>query len=105
LNNEFLSRNGHKVKTVNNGADAIEIIKVEVFDLVLSDLAMPDVYGYDVVNAVNNLEKRPKVGIITGWSGKLEPVDGKEFKVDFYLKKPFKLSELTKQINIAFDAD
>jgi len=54
---------------------------------------------------INNLKKRPKVGIITGWSGKLEPVDGKEFKVDFYLKKPFKLSELTKQINIAFDAD
>lgn len=102
---EFLSRNGHKVKIVNNGADALEIIKVEVFDLVLSDLAMPDVYGYDVINAVNNLEKRPKIGIITGWSDKLEPVDGKEPKVNFFLKKPFKLSELTKQIDIAFDAD
>jgi CheY-like chemotaxis protein len=96
---EFLSECGHKVKTVDNGADAINLIKFEDFDLVLCDLAMPDVSGYDVVEVLNSLEKSPKIGIITGWNEEFKPVEGQEFKVDFVVRKPFDLSELVKHIN------
>jgi CheY-like chemotaxis protein len=94
-----LSRQGHKVKTVDNGADAIEIIKKESFDLVLCDLAMPNVSGYDVIKALHKLEMTPKIGIITGWDVELMPVEDGELKVDFILKKPFDFSKLTKYIN------
>jgi len=96
---EFLSEYGHKVKTVDNGADAINLIKFEDFDLVLCDLAMPDVSGYDVVEVLNSLEKSPKIGIITGWNEEFKPAEGQEFKVDFVVRKPFDLSELVKHIN------
>ena len=96
---EFLSECGHKVKTVDNGADAINLIKFEDFDLVLCDLAMPDVSGYDVVEVLNSLEKSPKIGIITGWNEEFKPAVGQEFKVDFVVRKPFDLSELVKHIN------
>jgi len=43
---QFLSRDGHNIKTVDNGADAIKMIECEEFDLVLCDLAMPNVFGY-----------------------------------------------------------
>jgi signal transduction histidine kinase len=99
---KFLSGSGHKVKTVDNGADAINIIKAEDIDLVLCDLAMPNVYGYDVVRTLNELEKRPKIGIMTGWGEKLKPIDDEDFKVDFIIKKPFDFSELSKQINELF---
>jgi len=95
---KFLSRDGHKVKTVDNGADAIELIKKEEFDLLLCDLAMPDVFGYDVIKAFNGLEKRPKIGIITGWAEKLKQIE-EGIEVDFIIKKPFKFLELQKQIN------
>ncbi len=98
----FLSKCGNKVKVVNNGADAIALINSEHFDLVLCDIAMPDVFGYDVIRAFNWLEKRPKIGIITGCGEKLRPVDEEGIKVDFILKKPFKLSELSKYLNDAF---
>ena len=101
----FLSRRGHKVKTVDNGTDAINIIKVEDFDLVLSDLSMPDVNGYEVVRAINKLEIRPKIGIITGWRGGLERFDEEGSKVDFILKKPFKNAELIKHIKGVFGMD
>ncbi len=55
---QFLSRDGHTVKTVNNGADAINMIKGEKFDIVLCDLAMPNVFGADVVKELNGLKKR-----------------------------------------------
>ena len=102
---KFLSRKGHNVKTVDNGADAIGIIKAEDFDLVLSDIGMLCVNGYEVARAINKLEKRPKIGIITGWREKLERFDEEDTKADFILKKPFKLPELSKHINDLFGAD
>jgi len=101
---QFFSGSGHKVKTVDNGADAINIIKTEYFDLVLCDLAMPDVSGRDVVKMLNELENMPKIGIITGWCEESNPVISEEFKVDFVVRKPFDFSELAKQINDVFDA-
>lgn len=66
---------------------------------------MPDVYGYEVIKAINNSDKMPKIGIMTGWDEKLKPVDDEEFKVDFILKKPFKHTELSSHINKLFGAD
>ena len=102
---QFLSRKGHNVKTVDNGADAINIIKAEDFDLVLSDLGMPDVNGYELAKAINKLKRRPKIGIITGWTLDLKRFDEEERKVDFILTKPFKNLELTRHINELFGAD
>ena len=102
---KYLSRAGHKVKTVNNGADAIDKIKAEDFDLILCDLAMPDVFGYDVIKSARGLGKKPKIGIITGWGEKLKITNEEDMKVEFIVKKPFDLSELTNKINVAFDID
>ncbi|MBT6049956.1 MAG: PAS domain S-box protein [Candidatus Scalindua sp.] len=102
---KFLTSGGHNVKIVDNGADAINMIEGEVFDLVLCDLAMPNVFGIDVIKAANLLEKRPRIGIISGWEEKLKPLEREGMNVDFILKKPFKFSELSKHINDAFGVD
>ncbi|MGR3301913.1 MAG: response regulator [Candidatus Scalindua sp.] len=101
---KFLSKKGHLVRTVDNGREAIMLTKIDDYDLVLCDMAMPDVFGYDVIKALNKLEKRPKIGIITGWGEKLKPIDDEGLKVDFIIKKPFDLSELTKHINDVMNA-
>jgi len=90
---------GHTVKSVDNGRDAIELARTEDFDLVLCDLLMPEVHGYDVIKAFNESGKTQKIGIITGWDDKLKPIDDEEIKVDFILKKPFKQEELENHIN------
>jgi len=105
IHDQFLTSAGHKVKTVDNGADAINIVKAEEFNLVLCDLAMPDIYGYDVIESINKLGKRPKIGIMTGWKEQMKPIDDEEFKVDFIIKKPFKHAELRNHIYYLFGAD
>ena len=102
---KFLSKRGCKIKIVDNGVGAINIINVEDFDLVLCDLAIPDVNGYEVVRAINKLKERPKIGITTGWKADHKLFDKEDMKVDFFLKKPFKLSELAKHINDAFGTE
>ncbi len=102
---EFFAKNGHIVKTADSGNRAIEVLKAETFDLVLSDLVMPDVSGHKVVDVLNSLEKRPKIGVMTGWSEKVETKDENELNVDFIIKKPFNFSVLAGHVNDLFGAD
>ena len=101
--NMLFSREGHDVKAVTSGKEAIDLIKSEEFDLVLTDLVMPGSSGYDVVKAIDGLDKRPKVGLITGWKEEVEGKDKEELNVDFIIRKPFDIPELSKQINDLFE--
>ena len=98
----FLSGKGYKVKAVYNGADAIELIKSVPFNLVLCDHVMPDVTGCAVARFMSGLEKRPKIGIITGWGEINKCINEEGVEVDFIIKKPFDFSVLTKYINDLF---
>lgn len=100
---KFFTRAGHIVKTVGNGAEAIELTKKEDFDLVLCDLSMPDVTGYDVIKALNDLDKVPKIGVATGLGETFTSAEEDTLKIDFIIKKPFKLLELASKINALFD--
>ena len=98
----LFSRDGHDVKAVASGKEGIDLIKSEEFDLVLSDLVMSGLSGHDVIKALNKLDKRPKVGLITGWKEEIENKNKEELNVNFIIRKPFDLSDLTKQINDLF---
>ncbi len=102
---KFFAKNSHIVKTAESGNRAIEVLKAETFDLVLCDLVMPDVSGHKVVDVLNSLDKRPKIGVMTGWSEKVETKDENELNVDFIIKKPFNFSVLAGHINDIFGTD
>lgn len=102
LLSEFFNKEGHDVKSVCSGKEAIKLLKSERFDLVLCDLVMPDVGGREVIKMINTLDKRPRVGLITGWSEKIK--NKKDLKIDFIARKPFNFSALSKQINDTFSS-
>ncbi len=99
---EYLSKDDHNVRCVYGGSDALTLLKSESFDLLICDLVMPELSGYDVIKALDTVEKRPKVGLITGWAVNLETIKSEELNVDFVLKKPFDFTELSKNINTIF---
>ncbi len=103
--NEFFSKDGNDVKSVNNGNEAIKLLKNEEFGLILCDLVLPDMSGYDIVKVIDELDKRPKVGLITGWDEKIETKSREELKVDFIIRKPFDFSKLTSHINEALNTE
>ena len=99
---EFLTSRGHYAKSVCCGREAIKSLENESFDLVLCGLVMPDVTGRDVVEFLDTLSTRPKVGLITGWSFKIRDAEREELKVDFVVNKPIDFVEFTKCINSVF---
>lgn len=104
LMDKFLSEEGHIVKAVDNGTEAIRLLRSEDFDLVLCDLVMPDVSGWDVIDALGALDKRPKVGIVTGLLDVSPTLENKKSAVDFVLHKPVSLHELTRLMHGVLDA-
>ena len=96
---EYFLEDGHNVNSVSSGAMAIKLLETENFDLVLSDLVMPEVSGHDIIKAVGMLEKKPKVGIITGWADTKGIEKEGTSKADFIVRKPINFSELTLCIN------
>ena len=99
LLSEYFLEYDHDVKSVNSGATAIKLLETENYDLVLSDLVMPDVTGHDIVKAVRALEKSPKVGLITGWQSPYKTDNEDTLKADFVVRKPIDFSKLALSIN------
>ncbi len=98
---KFLHNLGHKVCGVNNGVQAIELLKKNDYDLLICDLVMPEVNGRDVIYAIKdlNVDKRPKVGLITGWKFNIDDAEKEGLNVDFIIQKPFDLYKLLQDIN------
>jgi PAS domain S-box-containing protein len=96
---KFFFNEGHKVRGVNNGVQAIELLNENNYDLLICDLVMPGVNGRDVVNSLKMMNKRPKVGVVTGWKYSMEDAEKEGLEVDFITRKPFDMYNLRKEIN------
>lgn len=96
-----LERNDHRVKTVNNGEKALSIVEKEKPELLLLDIRMPGLTGWDVLRKMrekNNIEKVP-VAMLTGEDLSLAKILRRDmdYLVD-YLEKPFKPTELADTV-------
>jgi CheY-like chemotaxis protein len=89
---------GHRTAVCLGGVEAVEVFKNRPFDLVIVDLAMPEVDGWEVSRRMN--QTRPAVPIIvaTGWNMKVEDGEDRGAVVSAVLKKPFGLDELNGAI-------
>lgn len=101
-----LSIGGYQVTTAANGKDALHLIAIHVFDAIISDVDLPDNYGFEICQAVKRNSKLSAAAVIL-MSGRLsEEVRPKamEAGANDFLSKPFpgkilleKLSTLLSQ--------
>ncbi len=91
-----LSASGYHCVTVQNGLDAIDRIEKEEFDLILLDIMLPGVDGYDVMEYVRPL-KIPVI-FITAKHEVKDRVRGLKAGADDYLVKPFDVVELVARV-------
>jgi PAS domain S-box-containing protein len=93
---------GHWVKGVNSGAEAIKAFKDGNYDLVITDLGMPEVSGWDVARAIKKIKPDMPVLLITGW---VIDMDEEQKKiVDGVISKPFSRDSISSSISQVFPA-
>jgi len=94
----FLAPNGIKCIKETSGKNAIEIIKQERIHLVLIDVMMPDLNGWEVCRAIRNFSDVPII-MLTARSDKTDIVKGLNNGADDYISKPFDDRELVARVN------
>ncbi len=102
---EALIRAGHQVEAVVGGREGLERFRPGAFDVVLTDLGMPEVSGLDVARAVKAADPTVYVIVCTGWGnvpGAEEPL--RERGVDALLAKPFRIAEVVKAVRAGLEA-
>jgi DNA-binding NtrC family response regulator len=92
---DTLSQEGNlRITSVHNGLDAIEKIKGNTFDLILTDLMMPGANGIEVLKVAKEINEGVHVIIVTGFGSLETAMEAIRKGAYDYITKPFKLDEI-----------
>jgi two-component system response regulator HydG len=94
LLSEALGEAGHDVRCARGGREAIELVSAELPDLVLTDLRMEQVDGFDVLKAVQELDAAVPVVVMTAFGGIETAIEAIKRGAYHYLVKPFSMAEV-----------
>jgi two-component system cell cycle response regulator CpdR len=96
-----LQNAGYDVSTVDRGTDALELLKNETFDLLLSDIVMPEMDGIELAQRCNEVSPTTKVMFITGFAA-VTLRASREAPQARVLSKPFHLRDLVLEVQRVF---
>lgn len=91
---EIITRDGYRVTMCGDGREGIVRFDTETFDLVITDLGMPGLTGWDVAHHVKRQRPQTPVILVTGWGDRLTPEEVQARGVDFLVAKPFALDQV-----------
>jgi len=97
----ILERNGMKVMSATDGVDATNQLQEEIPDLMLLDIEMPKMDGFELATYMRNDSRLKNIPIImiTSRTGAKHKERAKEIGVEQYLGKPYQEEELMTNIN------
>ncbi len=104
---QYLEMEDFEVEVASSGQEALERAALQAFDLVLLDIMMPEMDGFEVVESLRAQEATSRVPIIllTARGQDTDVLKGYHLGVSSYLTKPFNLDELVETIREVLEAD
>lgn len=94
---DFLSAEGFVTSWASNGLEALQKIKIETPDLILIDIMMPIMSGYELITKLREKSGTPII-IISAKRDESDVVSGFELGADDFIHKPFRMMELLSRI-------
>jgi len=101
----YLSRDGHTIETAVDGADALEKVPVFKPELILLDINMPKMSGFEVVKRLKESPETKSIPIfiMTALSQEVNIKKGYQLGIDEYITKPSNIEHLKLRINRLFE--
>lgn len=93
-----LTEEGYLVKWAKNGREAVALFESENFDLIILDIMLPYINGFEVAERVRKADPQMPILMLTAKTESADKVKGLEIGADDYLTKPFHLQELLLRI-------
>ncbi len=100
---EVLARDGYQVEIAERGEEALEKAGTTFFDVVLSDVRMPDLDGVEVLRALKHLSPETAVIMVTAFGSIETAIESIKQGAYDYISKPFKLDEVKLTVKRALD--
>ena len=100
---DMLLSSGAEVEIHRNGRDGLRAFERDHFDIVFTDLGMPDVSGWQVAEAVKAQRPGTPVVLVTGWGIQVGRPDRRESAVDLVLPKPFRVDDALRALGQALE--
>lgn len=94
---DFLTSQDFEVFTASDGLNAMQVLKEQPVDLILLDIMMPNMDGYQFINRLRRESQTPVI-MITAKQQEADLVRGFDLGTDDYLTKPFRMRELLVRI-------
>ena len=95
---QSLRHSGHAIDCARTGSEADEALAVGQYDLVILDLGLPKLNGFEVLRRLRSRHSKVPVLILTALDAVSDRVRGLDLGADDYLAKPFALSELEARV-------
>ena len=99
---KILSREGYKIRTAEDGIAALEMLREEPSDIIISDMQMPRMTGFELLKVVKNEFPRAGVIIMTAFGDTYTVKDALLLGADEYVTKPFKSYEISMIVERAY---
>jgi len=99
----ILEGDSFSVDTAKNGHTAIELLQQKEFDLIITDLKMPGMSGFEVLNAVKTLQPETPVIMITGFATVETAVEAMKNGTVDYIVKPFTPDQILEKVHLALE--
>jgi len=93
-----LKEEGYVVKWAKNGKEAIEFYESEKFDLVILDIMLPYINGFEIAERIRSSDPKLPILMLTAKTEKADRIKGFEKGADDYVTKPFHLDELLLRV-------
>ena len=92
-----LEQDGMEVDCAYDGEEAVELAKKTEYDIVLLDVMLPKLDGYEVCQAIREFSDMPII-MLTAKGGDMDKILGLEYGADDYISKPFNILEVKARI-------
>lgn len=98
---DILRSEGHQAVAVDNSLKGLKLFEKEDFGIVFTDLNMPEMSGWEVIDKLRTLKPEVVIIMITGWGTQVDSKKLKVNSVDLFMAKPFEVKKLFEILNQA----
>jgi DNA-binding response OmpR family regulator len=96
---DTLESEGYRVVEARDGKEAVHLVETGSFGLILLDIMMPEISGYDVCRKIRATDTHTPIIMLTAKGEEIDKVVGLELGADDYVTKPFGIHELLARIS------
>ncbi len=94
-----LQKDGFIVDTYNDPLIALGDFKPDLYDLVLLDIKLPKMNGFELYDKIREIDRRVKVCFISGYQMNYLALREQGLQIDCFISKPVKIEDLLRRIN------